>query len=96
MSREKSKTPHVMNLPPENNYWRRVTSGYLSVPSKTTGQLITSGLTNLNEVVGCAKLAGIPEKNWNLINMDHDWSGCYYEGDSPSIIWTFPLTVFED
>jgi hypothetical protein len=85
-----------MNIPKENCYWRRVDSSWGTVVSKTHGRLTTSGMDSLSVVVEYAKGAGIPKKNWNLITMENDWSGCCYEGDEPSIIWTFPLSVFED
>lgn len=37
---------------------------------------------NLNEWV---KENKIPKSEWSKIKIDLDWSGCYYEGDMPSI-----------
>jgi len=61
-----------------------------------TGVLYSVGLyDNLATVIEKARLAEIPEKHWHLITAELDYSGCYYEGDTPSMRWEFPLTVFD-
>jgi ABC-type sugar transport system substrate-binding protein len=50
---------------------------------------------SLAAVIEQARAAEIPESCWNLITSELDYSSCYYEGDTPSMNWEFPLTVFD-
>jgi len=77
-----------------NNYWRKA-KGKRWEESKVEGELCY-GDSNLLELIRAARGAGIPEDKWNQIEMDRDYSGCYYEGDEASIVWRFPLSLLDN
>lgn len=56
---------------------------------------LSVGDNTLGNVLETARLAGIPENQLGKIQIELDWGGCYYEGDTPSIKYTFPLSVFD-
>jgi len=76
-----------------NNYWREAKNKKWE-DSRPKGELLYKD-DNLLELVRLARGAGIPEDKWNQIKMHRDYSECYYEGDEPSIVWKFPLTIFD-
>ena len=91
---KKNKNEIDFEIPPENG-WRRVVRGYMMDRSSSTQGELSIGVNNLAGIVEAARIAGIPEKYWNQIEPEKDYSGCFYEGDEPSVEWRFPLTVFK-
>jgi hypothetical protein len=44
------------------------------------------GYTSLSSLLDSIKAAGYTEKDYSNFEFETDYSGCYYEGDTPSIV----------
>ena len=98
---EKKQREFAETLTP-NEFWTFANGMFSWLPhSCTHGILLFSGIKDclslsFADLFEAARGAGIPESEFSKISFKSCYRNCYYEGDSPDIIASFPLEVFKN
>jgi hypothetical protein len=61
-------------MPKPNLYWRNVRGGRWGEKESTTHGELSVGSDTLLDIVETAKNAGIPQKKWNMISQEKDYT----------------------